>query len=97
MMNKQIAFGMDGWCGVMGDDFTEENVIRVAKAFAEYLTLNNSNQTRAAVGFDGRKDSKAFAGLVSKVLAENHVKVIVSSAVVPTPILSFAKIGRAHV
>ncbi len=90
MMNKQIAFGMDGWCGVMGDDFTEENVIRVAKAFAEYLTLNNSNQTQAAVGFDGRKDSKAFAELVSKVLAENHVKVIVSSTVVPTPILSFA-------
>ena len=90
MMNKQIAFGMDGWCGVMGDDFTEENVIRVAKAFAEYLTSNNSNQIQVAVGFDGRKDSKAFAGLVSRVLAENDVKVIVSSAVVPTPVLSFA-------
>ncbi len=90
MMNKQIAFGMDGWCGVTGDDFTEENVIRVAKAFAEYLTSNNSNQTQVAVGFDGRKDSKAFAGLVSRVLAENDVKVIISSAVVPTPIVSFA-------
>jgi phosphomannomutase len=90
MMNKQIAFGMAGWCGVMGDDFTEENVIRVAKAFAEYLASNNSTQIQVAVGFDGRKDSKAFAGLVSRVLAENDVKVIVSSAVVPTPILSFA-------
>jgi phosphomannomutase len=90
MMNKEIAFGMDGWLGVMGDDFTDKNVIRVAKAFAEYLTSNNSNQTQVAVGFDGRKDSKAFAGLVSKVLAEKHVKVILSSAVVPTPILSFA-------
>jgi phosphomannomutase len=90
MMNKQIAFGIDGWCGVMGDDFAEENVIRVAKAFAEYLTSNNSNQILVAVGFDGRKDSKAIAGLVSRVLAENDVKVIVSSAVVPSPILSFA-------
>ncbi len=90
MMNTQTAFGMDGWCGVMGDDFTEENVIRVANAFAEYLTSNNSNQAQVAVGFDGRKDSKAFAGLVSRVLAENDVKVLVSSAVVPTPILSFA-------
>jgi phosphomannomutase len=90
MMNKPIVFGMDGWCGVMGDDFIGENVIRVAKAFAEYLTSNNSYQTQVAVGFDGRKDSKAFAGLVSRVLAENDVKVIVSSGVVPTPVLSFA-------
>lgn len=90
MMNKQIVFGTDGWCGVMGDDFTEENVIRVAKAFAEYLTSNNSNQTHVAVGFDGRKDSKAFAGLVSQVLAERDVQAIVSSGIVPTPVLSFA-------
>ena len=90
MMNKQIVFGMDGWCGVMGDDFIEENVVRVARAFAAYLTSNHSSQRQVAVGFDGRKNSKAFAGLVSTVLAERDVNVILSSTVVPTPILSFA-------
>lgn len=89
-MKKQIAFGADGWCGVMGEDFTDENVIRVAKAFAKFVTSISAEQIKVAVGFDGRKDSKAFAGLVSKVLAANNVKVIVSSDVVPTPLLSFA-------
>jgi phosphomannomutase len=90
MIDKRIVFGTDGWCGVMGDDFTEENVARVAKAFVHYLTQKNPRQLKVAVGFDGRKDSGEFAGLFSRILSKNSVRVLVSSAVVPTPVLSFA-------
>ena len=29
-----IRFGTDGWRGIIGDDFTRENVGRVARAYA---------------------------------------------------------------
>ena len=89
-MKKQLVFEGDGWCSVTGDEFKEENVIRVAKSFSEYLISNNRNRSRVAVGFDGRQDSETYARLVANVLAEGDFPVLLSSGIIPTPVLSFA-------
>ena len=36
-MTVPIKFGTDGWRGVIADDFTSENVRRVALAIAAYV------------------------------------------------------------
>ncbi len=36
-MSQQIKFGTDGWRGVIADDYTFENVRRVAHAIASYI------------------------------------------------------------
>src|SRR6266481_3657741 len=50
----QIKFGTDGWRGLIADDFTFENVRRVAAAIADYV-LNHEDPTRGiVVGYDTR-------------------------------------------
>lgn len=91
---KPIKFGTDGWRGIIGDDFTFENVRRVAGAIADYyneVTKEQKNKKpKIAVGFDTRFLSDQFAGIVSEVLSHNGIDVILSDRAIPTPALSFA-------
>ena len=90
-MKNGIAFGSAGWRGKLDDDFAEENVARIAHAFVRYLSQQHpSAKCKVAIGFDGRTSSGEFASLIAKVLAENGIDVLLSSGVVPTPVLSFA-------
>lgn len=91
-MKEGIAFGAQGWQGRINEDFTEENIARVSHAFVRYLfQISPSPVTpKAAIGFDGRKNSKECASLVARVLAANGVDTLLSSGVVPTAVLSFA-------
>ena len=36
-MTQEIKFGTDGWRGIIADDFTFDNVRRVAGAIASYV------------------------------------------------------------
>lgn len=89
-MNRRLTFGTDGWHGEMETEVTDENLDRVAKAFVRYLLRQNQSEVRVAVGFDGRKNSARFAFRLSKILAKSNLRVLLSSGVVPTPVLSFA-------
>jgi len=90
-MKNGIVFGSAGWRGRLADDFTEESVARIAHAFVRYLSQQHpSAKCKVAIGFDGRSSSGEFASLIAKVLAENGIEVLLSSGVVPTPVLSFA-------
>lgn len=85
-----IHFGTDGWRAVISEDFTFENVRRVAQALSEYLIEVDGSNPRVVVGFDTRFLSDRYAIEVARVLAANglHVDLTVSDA--PTPAVSFA-------
>ncbi|MCB0093864.1 MAG: phosphoglucomutase/phosphomannomutase family protein, partial [Caldilineaceae bacterium] len=79
-----IKFGTDGWRAVIGEDFTFENVRKVAQAIAEKTlddaTLRQTNGRAAhpatmVVGYDTRFLSDRFAAAVAEVLAANGVQV----------------------
>ncbi|MCX7916477.1 MAG: phosphoglucomutase/phosphomannomutase family protein, partial [Verrucomicrobiae bacterium] len=89
MSPAPIRFGTDGWRGVMADDFTAENVRRVAQATANYW-LSQRLSPRAIVGYDNRFQSDMFARLVAEVFSGNGISVYLSSCPVPTPAVSFA-------
>jgi phosphomannomutase len=94
-MKKELSFGLSGWLGKVGSEFNEKNLVSIAYAFARYLHSNRSADISAVVvGFDGRKDSKESASLVAELLADSGVKVLLSSAVVPTPVISFTTKNR---
>ena len=59
----KIQFGTDGWRAVIAEDFTFENVSRVAQATASYWNANPVADTvkRAVVGYDRRFLSNEFA------------------------------------
>lgn len=93
-----IIFGTDGWRAVISDEFTFANVRHVAQAIAEVLLENARNSANgqpadaplAVVGFDTRFLSDRYAWAVSEVLAGNGLRVALTKADAPTPVVSFA-------
>ncbi len=84
-----IKFGTDGWRGLIADDFTFENVRRVAGAIASYV-LKHEDATRGVfVGYDTRFASRRAAELVSEVLAAAGIPVKLSDDYTPTPAVSY--------
>lgn len=89
MSRAPIRFGTDGWRGVIADDFTFENVCRVAQATADYWNSQRLPR-RAIVGFDNRFQSETFARRVAEVFSGNGITAYLTPVSVPTPALSFA-------
>jgi len=95
-MSQEIKFGTDGWRGLIADDFTFENVRRVAGAIAAYVVNNEQPARGVIVGYDARFLSPAAAKIVSEVLAEAGIPVKLANDYTPTPAVSYAvKIQRA--
>lgn len=97
-----IHFGTDGWRAVIGEEFTFDNVRRVAQGIADYLKgappstagiVQNGGGNKSApivVGFDTRFLSDRFAIAVAEVLAGNDLPVILSRADCPSPVAALA-------
>ena len=83
--NLEIKFGTDGWRGIIGDNYTFENLKIVSQAVADYL----GKDKKVAVGFDTRFMSDKFAEVVAHVLSNNGIRVLLSDKPIPTPALSF--------
>lgn len=87
-----IKFGTDGWRAVIAEDFTFENVDRVAQATADYWKANPVPGTanKAVVGYDRRFLSEEFARRTAEILAGNGFEVTLTAVPTPTPAVSFA-------
>ena len=90
MQKTQIKFGTDGWRGVIADDFTFENVRRVAQATADNWNSLVGAHRAAIVGYDNRFLSETYAKLVCEVLAANGFKALYPPTSTPTPAVTFA-------
>lgn len=79
-----IHFGTGGFRGVIGDDFTKENVKRIAQAISDVIHEDNSKKP-VVIGYDFRFGSDAFAIYRANTLAANNIPVILASGPTPTP------------
>lgn len=89
-MSQQIKFGTDGWRGVIADDYTFENVRRVANAIAHYVHKSEDPSKGVLVAYDTRFGSRRFAETTAEVLAATGLRVKLAREVTPTPALSLA-------
>ena len=89
-MAQEIKFGTDGWRGLIADDFTFENVRRVAGAIAGYVVNHEQPARGVIVGYDARFASPAAAKIVAEVLAEGGIPVKLANDYTPTPAVSYA-------
>ncbi|HZS26370.1 MAG TPA: phosphoglucomutase/phosphomannomutase family protein [Candidatus Angelobacter sp.] len=89
-MNAQIKFGTDGWRGVIADDYTFENVRRVAGGIAAYVLKNEDPARGLVIGYDTRFGSRRFAQAAAEVLAAAGIPIKISNDYTPTPALSYA-------
>lgn len=88
--NYKIKFGTDGWRAVIADEFTFKNVRICAQAVADYVKSARLSEKGIIIGYDTRFSSADFAGASAEVLAGNGIKVYLSEAAVPTPVVSYA-------
>jgi len=93
-MTFKIAFGTDGWRGVIAEDYTFDNVRRCAQGFASYLLEKGKQGQWVVVGHDKRFDSEHFAAAVSEVLAGNGLKVYLTDGATPTPVIAFSVVNK---
>jgi phosphomannomutase len=85
----QIKFGTDGWRGFIADDFTFDNVRRVAGAIAGYVLKNEDAARGVIVGYDTRFASDRAARVVAQVLAGAGIPVLLANDYTPTPAVSY--------
>ena len=55
---NEIKFGTDGWRGVIADDYTCENVRRVAGAIAAYVLKHEDSRRGVMIGVELVKNQK---------------------------------------
>src|SRR5579871_3852757 len=89
-MADEIKFGTDGWRGVIADDFTFENVRRVAGAIASYVRKKEDPRKGVVIGYDTRFGSRRFAEAAAEIIALAGVPVKLANDYTPTPALSYA-------
>ncbi len=85
-----ITFGTDGWRGVIADDFTFDNVRRVAAAIASYVHRNDDARKGLVVGYDTRFASRRAAEVTAERLAAAGIPVRLATDYTPTPAVSFS-------
>ncbi|GAB4514793.1 MAG: phosphoglucomutase/phosphomannomutase family protein [Anaerolineae bacterium] len=86
-----IHFGTDGWRAVISEEFTFENLRKVTQAVADWAREEQAKDDMVfVVGFDTRFLSDRYAMEVARVLASNGIRVLLSKADTPTPVISQA-------
>src|SRR6516164_5961999 len=86
----EIKFGTDGWRGVIADDYTFENVRRVAHAIAAYVLKHEDPSRGVMIGYDTRFGSPRFARLAAETIAGAGIPVKLANDFTPTPAVSYA-------
>jgi len=83
-----VKFGTDGWRAVIGEEFTFDNVRKVA--FAHAKVLERQGKTKVIVGYDHRFMSEKFAQEVCSVFRQMGFDAYMTNRACTTPMVSFA-------
>lgn len=89
-----IKFGTSGWRGIIGEDFTFENVRVATQGITSYLKKSGQQGSGVIVAYDTRFLSEKFASEAAKILAFNDIKAFLCTRDVPTPCVSFETVRR---
>ncbi|HWR39537.1 MAG TPA: phosphoglucomutase/phosphomannomutase family protein [Patescibacteria group bacterium] len=90
-----IKFGTDGWRGIIGKDYTFNNVRLVSEGIANYIIERGEADKGIVIGYDARCLSGKYAGECAAVLASKGVKVWLADRIMPTPALTWQVKDRA--
>lgn len=93
-MPPVIKFGTDGWRGVIGEDFTFDNVRACAQGVADYLLDRGIASQGLIIGYDTRFASEDFAAAVAEIIAGNGIKAYLNPKAAPTPVISYAIVAK---
>ena len=82
-----IRFGTGGWRAVIGEDFTCDNVRRVAWGVLQLIRAENKTDKPVIIGYDRRFLSLEAARWAAEVLAAGGIRVWFLHRSAPTPLI----------
>ena len=82
----KIKFGTDGWRAIIADDYTVDNVKRVAEGTA--LWLKQQGGSRVVIGYDCRFGGKLFTEITARVLGKHGITSLLAPSFISTPMVS---------
>ncbi|MEO1713173.1 MAG: phosphoglucomutase/phosphomannomutase family protein, partial [Bacteroidota bacterium] len=82
----KIKFGTDGWRAIIAQEYTVDNVKRVAEATAKWLQERNGSSI--VLGYDCRFAGKLFAETTARVMGAHGIKVYFGEEFASTPMVS---------
>jgi phosphomannomutase len=83
----EIKFGTDGWRAIIAQEYTVENVARVAEATAQWL-LQTKQTSGVVIGHDNRFGGRLFARTTAAILCSHGIKVFFARGFVSSPMVS---------
>jgi phosphomannomutase len=89
----EIKFGTDGWRAIIAQEYTVENVARVAEATAQWLVKNNGPSS-VVIGHDNRFGGRLFAKTTAAILCSRGIKVFLARGFVSTPMVSLGTLRQ---
>ena len=87
---SRIKFGTDGWRAVIADQYTFDNVARVAYATARWLKETYGSSPSIVIGHDTRFLGPTFTSHAARIFAHAGVRVIFSDGFTTTPAISWS-------
>lgn len=87
-----IKFGTDGWRGIIADEFTVENVKRVAQGTANYIKDIFASNMNVVIGHDCRFAGELFAETTARIMCANGIRVKMAKGFVSTPMVSLGAV-----
>lgn len=84
-----IKFGTDGWRAIISDEFTFDNVRKVAQAIAGYLINHKLDSRPLIVSYDARFLADKFAEEVVKVMEKAGISCLFTERDTPTPVVAW--------
>ncbi len=88
-MANKIKFGTDGWRAIIAQEFTVENVARVALATSVWVK-ENFEKPSIVIGHDCRFAGELFVNTATKVFISQGVHVKLAKNFISTPMISLA-------
>ena len=88
-----IKFGTDGWRGIIGDDYTFDNVRLCAQGTAQFFKRQGLASRGMVVGYDTRFASEDFAAAVAEVTTANGITTFLCDRPAPTPVVSYSLVA----
>ena len=91
-MNKayKIKFGTDGWRAIIAQDYTIQNLERVAEATAKWILQLPNSHKKAVIGYDCRFGGELFMRRTAEIFAAYNIQTLCSDGFVSTPMVSMA-------
>ena len=90
----KILFGTDGWRAKIGDEFTFENVRRLAEGVARVVEQDGATAKGVVVAYDRRFGSEDFAVAAAEMLLAHGIPVAYAATAVPTQMASYEVVAR---